>query len=299
MKVMKQTTAFLLLFIAAAPLGSTSFADPAGPVQVKKGTEPAWLSVTTIAEQNRATTYLIRVNKDKGIDVDKLRFALRFQVPEQGDPAFLIPVELSQDKTGLGAVLIVPEEVARKGILYLGVESREVKNGQASYVISMSSYMTIGDVKSHVDKPLGTADVSDAKEIEGVGLAKEIVVTENARLAVEGQNLKGVAMSARATATRGKERDHEIKGREAAIAMHAMILGKDIPRLRVFTARTIVEANLERLYKDMAGHEGENATANQDTAKRRLADWKSSEEKHLAELKTLEIWCNKADPEGK
>jgi hypothetical protein len=53
----------------------------------------------------------------------------------------------------------------------------------------LNSYLTIDDVESHVDKPPGTADVSDAKETEGVRLAKQIIVTENARLAVEGQNL--------------------------------------------------------------------------------------------------------------
>lgn len=73
--------------------------------------------------------------------MDKHRFVLRFQVPEYEYPAFLIPVALDQDKTGLATTFIVPVDVARKGILYLGVESREVKNGQASYVISMSSYM--------------------------------------------------------------------------------------------------------------------------------------------------------------
>jgi hypothetical protein len=129
-----------LFFVAFLLSAVVAFADPAGTVHVKKGDEPAWLAVTGTVEQNRAT-YVIRINKDKGIDVDKHRFVLRFQVPEYEYHAFLIPVAFDQDKTGLATTFIVPVDVARKGSLYLAVESRDVKDGQASYVISMSNYI--------------------------------------------------------------------------------------------------------------------------------------------------------------
>lgn len=43
-----------LIFVALFFLTVEAFADPAGPVHVKKGDEPAWLSVTATVEQNRA-----------------------------------------------------------------------------------------------------------------------------------------------------------------------------------------------------------------------------------------------------
>jgi len=141
-----------LLFVALLLSTDGAFADPAGTVHLKKGDEPAWLSITATVERNTAT-YVIRINKDHGIDVDRHRFALYFRVPEYQNPEFLIQVALQQDKDGLATTLIVPVNVAQKGSLYLGVESRETKNGQSSYVIAMSSHIKNAEPRAPADKP--------------------------------------------------------------------------------------------------------------------------------------------------
>lgn len=120
---------------------------------------------------------------------------------------------------------------------------------------------------------------------DAINLSKQIIVRETTQLTEDIQHTKRFMARARLTSGHASQLNHSIARKESLVVVYGLILKSDHATLRVATAKSIVNGDLERLYEAQekfrrsSGKEGKN---DPDRVK-----------SLLSELKTLNEWQNK------